>query len=142
MEPMSVVIDYTNHRGERSLRTITPHNVRFGSSQWHPEPQWMLEAWDHDRDAHRSFAMADIHEWNVNLCGCCNDTGWVHGEGWSWERDPADYFALHPEEEPRPRGFPLFGDCHWCSNKQMSLTIEHACRACVLNVFAGPKPVA
>lgn len=58
-----VVIDYTNHRGERSKRTIEPLTLFFGSNQWHRNPQWLLDAWDVDKQAARNFAMKDVHSW-------------------------------------------------------------------------------
>lgn len=54
-------IDYTSHRGVRSIRHIIPTgNVRFLSSEWHPVPQYVLEAWDVEKHDYRSFAMRDI----------------------------------------------------------------------------------
>lgn len=58
-----VVIRYTNYRGETAVRRIVPIAIRFGSTQWHPSPQWLLEAFDLDRDAQRSFAVKDVLEW-------------------------------------------------------------------------------
>ena len=58
-----VVIDYTNYRGERSSRRIRPIRIYFSSSEWHPGPQWLLDAYDEERRAQRSFAMKDIHSW-------------------------------------------------------------------------------
>jgi hypothetical protein len=55
-----VVLDYTNHRGERSIRTVMPLTIKFGPTEHHPEPQWILEAWDLEKAAHRSFPMKDI----------------------------------------------------------------------------------
>ncbi|WP_287149596.1 hypothetical protein [Mesorhizobium sp.] len=48
---------YTNWRGETSLRTITPDQVYYGATEWHPEPQWLLTAYDHDKLAVRDFAL-------------------------------------------------------------------------------------
>jgi hypothetical protein len=48
---------YTNHKGESSARTVTPLSVRFGTSEWYPEPTWLLLAYDHAREADREFAM-------------------------------------------------------------------------------------
>jgi predicted DNA-binding transcriptional regulator YafY len=62
-----VMIDYTNHRGERATRTITPRGINWGSTEWHPEPQWLLLAWDHGKNAFRDFAIKDIHDWTP--CG-------------------------------------------------------------------------
>ncbi len=56
-----VGIDYTNYLGTRSLRLIVPISLRFGVNEWHTEPQWLLLAFDLDRQAEREFAVADIH---------------------------------------------------------------------------------
>ena len=58
-----VTIDYTNHRGERSLRTICPLEVVFESTEWHLEEQWLLKAYDTEKGVWRFFAMKDIHSW-------------------------------------------------------------------------------
>jgi predicted DNA-binding transcriptional regulator YafY len=60
-----VTIRYRNHRGEVSLRHISPHEIRFGATVWHPEKQWLLDAWDLGKEARRTFAMRDILEWGV-----------------------------------------------------------------------------
>lgn len=54
-------IDYTNHRGERGLREIAPVATFWGSTQFHPQPQWLLAARATDRADSRYFAMKDIH---------------------------------------------------------------------------------
>ena len=56
-----IEIAYTNYRGETSLRTITPQRVWFGSTKWHPEPQWLVTAYDHDKQAVRDFAFKDFN---------------------------------------------------------------------------------
>jgi predicted DNA-binding transcriptional regulator YafY len=58
-----VQIDYTNHAGVRQLREIEPHQVRFSNSKWHRDRQWLLDAYDVGKGAARTFAMADIHDW-------------------------------------------------------------------------------
>lgn len=60
---IQVEIDYTNYRGERAIRRIKPGSIGFTTSPWHPEPQWILFAWDVEKQAHRQFAMKDIHAW-------------------------------------------------------------------------------
>jgi predicted DNA-binding transcriptional regulator YafY len=60
-----VCIDYVNHRGERALRRIIPQRVYFGVVTWHSGPQWILDAWDCDKAAVRSFALHDIQQWGV-----------------------------------------------------------------------------
>lgn len=53
-------VSYRNYRGETSIRTITPLKPWYGSTEWHPEPQWFLNAFDHEKDAERDFALADF----------------------------------------------------------------------------------
>lgn len=60
-----VQIKYTNWRGEHGERVIIPRSIFFGSTAWHPEPQWVLEAHDMDKGATRYFALKDIAEWRV-----------------------------------------------------------------------------
>ncbi len=65
-DPKAVIkIRYTNYRGETAVRRIVPIQIRFAASEWHPVEQWLIDAYDIDRQVERSFAMADIHEWNV-----------------------------------------------------------------------------
>ena len=59
----AVRILYTNYRGETALRSIVPERIHFGSTQWHPEPQWLLDALDLDKKEPRTFAIKDIRTW-------------------------------------------------------------------------------
>ena len=59
----AVAILYTNYRGETSVRTIIPKRIWFGKTDWHPEEQWILEAYDLDKGAERGFAMKDVKSW-------------------------------------------------------------------------------
>lgn len=56
-EPIKVL--YTNWRGEVALRTIVPIGIRYGSTDWHPEPQWLLHVHDVDKGAEREYALRD-----------------------------------------------------------------------------------
>jgi len=58
-----VRIVYTNYRGETAIRTILPEQLHFGSTSWHPEPQWLLDAVDVEKREKRTFAMKDIRVW-------------------------------------------------------------------------------
>lgn len=53
---------YRNHRGEVARRRVLPTSIRFAATEWHPEPQWLMDAWDLDRQAERAFAMRDMTE--------------------------------------------------------------------------------
>lgn len=55
-----IMLSYKNYRGEISTRRITPLKPWYGSTEWHPEPQWLLKAFDHDKGAERDFALADF----------------------------------------------------------------------------------
>lgn len=53
-------IAYTNWRGETADRTIVPFGLRFDVTQWHPEEQWLVSAWDVEKKAVRDFALKDM----------------------------------------------------------------------------------
>lgn len=60
-----VIINYTNWKGVTAFRRIIPKKIFFGSTEWHKEEQWLLEAYDVDKNADRSFAIKDIKSWQV-----------------------------------------------------------------------------
>lgn len=62
---LTVRILYTNYRGETAWRTIVPRCLTFAASEWHPEHQWVLKAFDVEKGAARDFVMKDIKEWRV-----------------------------------------------------------------------------
>ena len=53
-------IQYKNWRGVIAEREILPRRCYFGSNEWHTENQWLMTAWDVQKDAMRTFAMSDI----------------------------------------------------------------------------------
>lgn len=61
---MLVKIDYTNWLDRRRYRLIKPISIRFGSNEFHKEPQWLLRAVDTERNVEREFALKDIHSWS------------------------------------------------------------------------------
>jgi len=64
-EKKAVRIVYTNYRGETAERRIIPKELIFGSTEYHPEEQWLLVAFDLDKNAERTFAFKDIKVWSV-----------------------------------------------------------------------------
>ncbi|MEW6621009.1 MAG: hypothetical protein AB1422_17040 [bacterium] len=60
-----VSILYTNYRGETAIRKIIPNKIWFGKTDWHPENQWLLDAFDIDKNAERSFALKNIKSWFI-----------------------------------------------------------------------------
>jgi len=63
-ESKKIQIEYTNWRGERGIRTIIPKEIQYISNEWHKEAQWCLIAYDIDKQAERTFACKDIHNWS------------------------------------------------------------------------------
>ncbi len=61
MDEKAIEIDYTNWRGERAWRTVIPYHIVYESNSWHPEKQWLMMAYDPEKDSVRSFALAGIH---------------------------------------------------------------------------------
>lgn len=55
--PAQIRMIYTNWRGETDLRRITPQRLYWGEVEWHPGPQWLLEALDLDKGETRTFAL-------------------------------------------------------------------------------------
>jgi hypothetical protein len=53
-----IIFWYCNHRGDEGYRNVTPLGIRFGSSDYYPERQWLLRGFDNDKGAEREFAMA------------------------------------------------------------------------------------
>lgn len=78
VDPRTIVtIRYTNWKGETGVRRIVPQRVYFSSSEWHPEPQWIMDALDLEKGAERSFAIKDIHEWTAG--GATGVAGYTPG---------------------------------------------------------------
>lgn len=65
-------VTYRNHRGETRQRIIEPKNVWFGSTEWHPEEQWLLKAMDIEKGEERDFALKDISQINTILASSKN----------------------------------------------------------------------
>ena len=61
----SVVFDYKNYKGVVSERLVRPIELFYGYTSYYPNKQWLLKAWDLNKDAERTFAMADISDWKV-----------------------------------------------------------------------------
>lgn len=64
-EERAVIIDYTNHRGERRERKVIPHprGLSFEETPDHKPAQWVLRCWDVEKQTQRTFALKNIHSW-------------------------------------------------------------------------------
>ena len=52
--------DYVNWKGEKSKRQAEVNEYHYGSNEYHPEPQWLMSAYDLDKKALRTFALKDM----------------------------------------------------------------------------------
>lgn len=69
MDERTVTIIYKNYRGETRERHIVPERLWYGATDWHPEPQWVMDALDVEKGEVRSFAMQDIQRWQNGTVG-------------------------------------------------------------------------
>lgn len=51
---------YKNYKGEVEVRRVFPRGLWYGSTDWHPEKQWFIHAYDLERKGLRDFALKDI----------------------------------------------------------------------------------
>jgi hypothetical protein len=58
---------YTNYRGEYGVRKAIPIRIVFGNTNYHADTQWLLEAFDVEKQENRTYAINDI-------------THFIHGE--------------------------------------------------------------
>lgn len=58
-----IKVRYTNYRGQTAIRTIIPIRFLFGSTEHHPNEQWLVEVWDIEKGAPRTYALKDISQW-------------------------------------------------------------------------------
>lgn len=52
---------YVNHAGVEGTRNVIPIGFFFGTSKYYTDPQWLLEAWDLDKQAIRHYAFAKLN---------------------------------------------------------------------------------
>jgi predicted DNA-binding transcriptional regulator YafY len=58
-----VTFTYRNFKGRTAVRRVRPIRLWFGSTCYYPVPQWLLKAFDLDKQAQRDFAFAGIRDW-------------------------------------------------------------------------------
>ncbi len=52
--------EYINYKGIKSTRNVIPMSLYFGATEFHPENQWLMVAYDLDKQGERTFALNDI----------------------------------------------------------------------------------
>lgn len=63
MDSKAVLIRYTNYKGVTADRVVLPERLWFGSTSWHPTPQWLMDALDVAKGERRTFALSDVASW-------------------------------------------------------------------------------
>ena len=59
--PKTITVSYRNWRGETRTRPITPISMRWGSTKWHKDEQWLIFALDPEDGIEKEFALADCN---------------------------------------------------------------------------------
>lgn len=80
-----IEFDYVNWRGEAARRQVKPMTVRWGTSDWYKEPQWLLSCWDLERKDVREFALANMT--NVkqqDRPSTSRSQVWTSNDNWYW----------------------------------------------------------
>lgn len=72
-----VTINYTNYRGETADRNIIPKGIFFGTTKFHKDKQWMLHAFDVEKQELRDFALRDIHNWSEVVKSEIKNIAWT-----------------------------------------------------------------
>lgn len=62
----SLKVLYTNWRGVTAVRHILPQALQYKSTPHHQEPQWILEAFDFDKQDKRDFALNQMDFTRLN----------------------------------------------------------------------------
>ena len=57
-----IEFDYVNWKGEHSHRKAEVNDFYYGSSDYHKEPQWLLDAYDLEKGECRVYAMKDMYD--------------------------------------------------------------------------------
>lgn len=58
-----VQVVYTNWEGTTAIRTILPLRFYYGNTEYHKEMQYLLECFDVEKKAKRTYAMKGIMKW-------------------------------------------------------------------------------
>ena len=61
-------VSYTNWKGRTSVRRVILSTMRFGTSEWHTEPTWLISAFDLD-DPAKIWKEFDLSMCNFNHKG-------------------------------------------------------------------------
>lgn len=60
VEPFTITFDYTNWRGEERHRRAVIRSVYFGTTEYYPEPTWLLDGVDLERNVERTYRASSM----------------------------------------------------------------------------------
>jgi 5-methylcytosine-specific restriction protein A len=63
--PVGVLMEYINYKGEVEVREVMPQYVKYGTTDWHRRPQWLLQCTDIDKNEDRTFALSSIMHFDL-----------------------------------------------------------------------------
>lgn len=58
-----VTLVYTNWKGETKERHVIPERVYWGHTEWHKEDQFLMECFDLNKQAKRTYALNCVKKW-------------------------------------------------------------------------------
>lgn len=58
-----VRFEYRDRTGQVATRRVMPLEIWFGTNAFYKTPQWLLKAFDLDKEADHDFALKDVREW-------------------------------------------------------------------------------
>jgi len=60
----TVTFEYKNYKGEISKRYVLPMELWYGTTPYHTEAQWLLKAFDINKNDYRNFSLKEIRNWS------------------------------------------------------------------------------
>lgn len=60
-----IQFNYINWRGLGDIRKALINEIYYGSNEYHPNPQFLMKAYDLDKNVERIFAMSDMSDVKV-----------------------------------------------------------------------------
>lgn len=70
---------YINHAGKTAVRNVVSPTLFWGQSDFYPDPQWLLNAYDLDKQAWRTFAFSCITILEQNSNSNCDNAAITTG---------------------------------------------------------------
>lgn len=61
----TIRFNYANWRGVCGVRNAVIDEIYYGSNKYHPNPQFLMKAYDLDKNVDRVFAMADMSDLEI-----------------------------------------------------------------------------